>query len=294
MSRRLICLILLSFFTVVEASESSAQIVGRIRQRRAALLAPPADPAAAPGAAAPAAPPAAEGASPLPLPLRGGFIARRIQQRRELVAQEAGAAPTPASPAPTAQQQVARRQPTPPATPPGPSRAMQALRQASALAAPAIQKFSQVDLANMDLTSLQTELSNTNGSLNNELGRLSSAASWQQYFTLPGSIVDEGTVDLADLQTALGRFESVAANPNYSQIAELPSFSQAKSLLAELVNRADMPTSESPIDGPQLLDPSNAASLSTETAQAAEALPAPQPQLPRAKGEHSILVRKRS
>jgi hypothetical protein len=291
MPRRLICLILLSLSTVVETSDASAQIVGRIRQRRAALLAPPVDPAAA-GAAPNAASPAAEAASPLPL--RGGLIARRIQQRRELVAQEAAAAPTPASPPPTAQQQVARRQPTPPATPPGPSRAMQALRQASALAAPATQKFTQGEMSAMDLTTLQTALSNTNGSLNNELGRLSSATSWQQYFTLPGSIVDEGTVDLADLQKALGRFESVAANPNYSQIAELPSFEQARNLLAELVNRADMPTSESSADGPQLLDPSNTTKLSAETEQAAEVLPAPQPQLPRAKGEHSILVRKRS
>lgn len=291
MSRRLICLILLSFFTVVEASDCSAQIVGRIRLRRAALLAPPADPTAAANAAAPAATPDAAAA---PLPLRGGFIARRIQQRRELVAQEAGAAPTPATPAPTAQQQVARRQPLQPATPLGRSRAMQALRQASALAAPAIQKLTQGDISAMDLTSLQTALSNTNGSLNNELGRLSSAASWQQYFALPGSIVDEGTVDLADLQKALGRFESVAANPDYTQIAELPSFAQAKSLLAELANRADMPTSESSADGPQLLDPSNAARFSAETEVAAEALPAPQPQLPQAKGEHSILVRKRS
>jgi hypothetical protein len=291
MSRRLICLILLSLFTVVETGDASAQIVGRIRQRRAAMLAPPVDPAAAPAAPG-AAPPAAEAASPLPLTLRGGFIARRIQQRRELVAQEAGAAPTPASPAPTAQQQTALRQPTPPTPPQGPSRAMQALRQASALAAPAIQKLTQGELSAMDLTSLQTALSNSNGSLNNELGRLSSAASWQQYFSLPGSIVDEGTVDLADLQTALGRFESVAANPNYSQIAELPSFGQARNLLAELVNRADMPTSESPADGPQLLDPTNAGKLSAETEQAAEVLPAPQ--LPRAKGEHSILVRKRS
>jgi hypothetical protein len=288
MPRRLICLILLTLFVGVEARDCSAQIVGRIRQRRAALLAPPADPAAAPGAAAPAA----EAASPLPL--RGGFIARRLQQRRELVAQQAGAAPTPATPLPTAQRQVANRQPTPPAMPQGPTRAMQTLRQASALAAPAIQRLSQGEMSAMDLTTLQTALSNTNGSLNNELGRLSSAASWQQYFTLPGSIVDEGTVDLADLHKALGRFESVAANPNYSQIAELPSFEQAKSLLGELVNRAEPPSSEYSLDGPQLVDPSNAAKLSAETEQAAEALPAPQPQLPRARGEHSILVRKRS
>jgi hypothetical protein len=288
MPRRLICLILLTLLTILETNDCFGQIIGRIRERRAALLAPPADPAATPGAATPAA----EAASPLPL--RGGFIARRLQQRRELVAQQAAAAPTPASPPATAQQQIARRQPTPPAAPHGPTRAMQALRQASALAAPAIRKFSQGDMAAMDLTTLQTALSNTNGSLNNELSRLSSAASWQQYFTLPGSIVDEGTVDLADLQKALGRFESVAANPNYSQIAELPSFEQAKSLLGELVNRAEPPSSEYSLDGPQLVDPSNAARLSAETGQAAEALPVPQPQLPRARGEHSILVRKRS
>jgi hypothetical protein len=287
MPRRLICLILLTLFVGVEARDCSAQIVGRIRQRRAALLAPPVDPAVAPPA---------EAGSPAvaPLPLRGGFIARRLQQRRELVAQQAGAAPTPATPLPTAQRQVANRQPTPPTTPQGPTRAMQTLRQASAIAAPAIQRLSQGDMSAMDLTTLQTALSNTNGSLNNELSRLSSAASWQQYFTLPGSIVDEGTVDLADLQRSLGRFESVAANPNYSQIAELPSFAQAKGLLAELVNRAEPPSSEYSLDGPQLVDPSNAAKLAAETEPAAEALPAPQPQLPRARGEHSILVRKRS
>jgi hypothetical protein len=285
MPRRLICLILLTLLPTLETNDCFGQIIGRIRERRAALLAPPADPAAAPPA---------EAGSPAvaPLPLRGGFIARRLQQRRELVAQQAAAAPTPASPPSTAQQQVTRRQPTPPATPQGPTRAMQALRQASAMAAPAIRKLSQGDMAAMDLTMLQTALSNTNGSLNNELGRLSSSASWQQYFTLPGSIVDEGTVDLADLQTALGRFESVAANPNYSQIAELPSFEQTRNLLAELVNRVEPSTSAYSPGGPQLVDPSNAARLSAETEQAAESLPAPQ--LPRAKGEHSILVRKRS
>ncbi len=304
MSHRFICLALLFGWAMLDACEVDAQIVQRLRERRAAMaaaaLADPnavAEPAPADATAA-AVPPAV---APAPLPLRGGFIARRIQQRRDLVAQQAAAQPTPAAapgtpPLPPQQQTAQRPQISGPQSlgqPQGlgPRRAMQALQQASALAVPALELLNQSDMTAMEVPALQTALSNTSGALGNELTRFSSAASWQEFFTLPGSVVDEGTIDLAALQTALVRFENVAANPKFAQIAELPSFNQARSLLTELVNRVDEPTTE----GPQLLDPAGRTELSAEAEPADETLPAPQPQaqpqLPRNEGEHSILVR---
>ncbi len=291
MSHRLLCLVLLFGWAMLEICEVDAQIVQRIRERRAAMAATLADPAAAP------APADAAAVSPAPLPLRGGFIARRIQLRRDLVAQQAAAQPTPAAapgtpPLPPQQQTAQRPQISGPqgvgqAQGLGPRRAMQALQQASAIAAPALEMLKQEDMAAMEVPALQTALSNTSGALGNELGRFSSAASWQQFFTLPGSIVDEGTIDLAALQTAVVRFENVAANPKFAQIADLPSFNQARSLLTELVNRVDEPTTE----GPQLIDPASRNELSADAEPAKESLPAPQPRLPMNRGEHSILVR---
>ena len=312
MSHRFIYLLLLFGWAMLDACEADAQIVQRIRERRAAMAAAAlADPnaAAAPApadATAAAVPPAV---APAPLPLRGGFIARRIQQRRDLVAQQAAAQPTPAvapgsPPLPPQHQTAQRPQISGPASlgqPQGlgPRRAMQALQQASALAAPALEMLNQNDMTAMEVPDLQTALSNTSGALGNELTRFSSAASWQEFFTLPGSVVDEGTIDLAALQTALVRFENVAANPKFAQIADLPSFNQARSLLTELVNRVDEPTVDESsieglaVEGPQLIDPAGNTELSAEAEPANESLPAPQPQprLPRNEGEHSILVR---
>jgi hypothetical protein len=278
MSPPYLCLVLLTLCALTCVDDAEAQILQRIRERRAALLAPPVDPAPAPEGEAP---PAAEP------PLRGGFLARRLQMRRDLVAQqEALAQPTPATPAPqqavAAQQaqQTARRRP------------LDALRQASAQLAPALRNITRVELAEMDVPDLQTALANTNGSLGNELSQFTSAASWQEFFQLPAGIVDAGTIDLAALQTLFVRFENVAANPKYAQIAALPSFQQSRTLLAELVNRADPPQAESPaIDGPQLIDPASDTQLSAESS---ETLPAPEPRLPRNSGEHSILLRKGS
>ena len=271
MSRRVVCLVLLSAAFTLNVREVEAQIVRRILDRRAAAIAPPVDPnAAAPAASAAAVPPAE-------LPLRGGFFARRLQQRRDLVAQQAAEAqPTPASPA------LPQRSPQQP-----PARAFQALRQASAIAAPAMRALTPAEISEMEVPALQTALSNTSGELSNELNRFSSATSWQGFLNLPTGVVDEQTIDLAVLQSSLSRFESVASNPQFGQIAALPSFNQARSLLTELVNRVDVPAT----DGPQLIDPAGETQLSAEAEQLEESLPAPQPQLPRNEGEHSILVR---
>lgn len=286
MSRPFVCLIVLALCAATNVSECEAQIRQRLRDRRAALLTPPADAAVAAQPAQPGTEPAAT--PPAIPPVRGGFLARRLQQRRDLVAQQAAQAqPTPASPTPP-QPRMAQQAQRPPQRQP-----VQALRQVSALAAPAMRALSPADMTKMDVPTLQSALSDTNGSLSNELNHFTSAASWQKFFNLPEGIVDEGTIDLASLQTALVRFENVAANPKFAQIAALPSFQQSRSLLTELVNRADLPLRDvsHDIDGPQLLDPASAHGLSTESA---ESLPAPQSQLPRNNGEHSILVKKNS
>ncbi|MDZ4656540.1 MAG: hypothetical protein SH868_03060 [Bythopirellula sp.] len=272
MSRQFVCLNLLLVFALLQMSSVEAQIVRRILNRRAALMATPVDPNA------PAPAPGAEAVPPAELPIRGGFFARRMQQRRDLVAQQAAEAqPTPA-PATTPLQQpegLAQR------------RTVQALRQASAIAAPAMRALTPADLAEMEVPALQTALSNTGGELSNELSRFTSAASWQNFFNMPTSVVDEQTIDLAALQTVLLRFEKVARDGEFTQIAELSSFNQARSILNELVNRVDVPAT----DGPQLIDPTGETQISAESEPLEESLPAPEPELPRNEGEHSILVR---
>lgn len=291
MSRRIVCLALLLVSTC-GVGEADAQIRRRIRELRAVLSAPPADPAADPAAAqSPDAntPPPPEVAPPR----RGGFFARRLQMRRDLVAQQAAEAqPTLAPPAPQpsqaqalARQQQGTSQRLPNLTQRQPR---QALRQAGATAVPQLRALSQQEVANMDLAALQTALSNTSGLLSNELNRFSSAASWQGFLNLPSGIVEEGTIDLAALQTALERFEKVASDPKFAQIADLASFSQARSLLTELVSRADVPTDA----GLQLIDPaSGEGPLANPSGDRVESLPAPAPVRRMNEGEHSILVR---
>jgi hypothetical protein len=269
-------LFLLSVFVLLQTNTAEAQRIRRVLERRAALLAPPVDPNAPAAAPAPAADAAAT--PPVEPPVRGGFFARRMQQRRDLVAQQAAEAlPTPAAPgqAPPATPQQAR------------ARAFQALRQTSATAAPLMRALSPIEMKGMDVPTLQTALSNTGGELGNELNRFTSAASWQGFLDLPTGIVDEGTIDLAALQAALQRFDNVSNDPKFAQISELPSFHQTRMLLTELVNRSDVPAA----DGPQLIDPSGETDLSMDEIQVEETLPAPQPELPHNEGEHSILVR---
>jgi hypothetical protein len=274
MSCRFVCLFLLSVFVLLQTNTAEAQRIRRVLERRAALLAPPVDPNAPAAAQAPAT---AAATPPVEPPVRGGFFARRMQQRRDLVAQQAAEAqPTPAVPGqapPTAPQQAR-------------ARAFQALRQTSATAAPLMRALSPVEMKGMDVPALQTALSNTGGELGNELNRFTSAASWQGFLNLPSGVVDEGTIDLAALQAALQRFENVSNDPKFAQISALPSFNQTRMLLTELVNRADVPAA----DGPQLIDPSGEAELSMDEVQVEETLPAPQPELPRNEGEHSILI----
>lgn len=275
MSRVFLCLVVPTLCAAMAASDCEAQIMQRIRERRAALLAPPADPTAADVATDAETPSTAEP------PVRGGFLARRLQMRRDLVAQqeEAEATPTPASPAlqpstaPQQAQRTAQRRP------------LDMLRQASAQFAPELRALTPGQVADLEVPALQAALVDTSASLDNELNQLTSAASWREFLQLPAGIADAGTVDLAALQTLFVRFENVAANPKYTQIASLPSFQQSRTLLAELVNRVDPPHEPSPsAGGPQLIDPA----AGTE---GVESLPAPAPQLPRNEGEHSILLR---
>ena len=281
MSRPVVCLVLLTIFATMTPCECEAQILRRIRERRAALLAPPAEPSPA---ATDADEAAADAAAP---PVRGGFLARRLQLRRDLVAQqEALESPTPASPAAQSQQratQARQRQP------------FETMRQASAAEAPMIRALTEDDISRMEVPELQQALADTNAALTNELNQFTSAASWQRYFDLPSGVVEHGTVDLTALQTLLQRHERVSENPNYSQIASLPGFQQSHSLLAALADRAEPPRIESSATsvGPQLINPTGATEVQAE---AVEALPAPEPQSaapqrPRAEGEHSILKR---
>ncbi|QEG35059.1 hypothetical protein [Bythopirellula goksoeyrii] len=270
MSRRFACILLLLFSHTLLVSQVEGQIIRRLRERRAAALAPeatPGDPAAA------------------PIPRLRGLLARRLRAQEDLVAQE-DKQPTPASP--DAKEAGA------PARDLASRRAASGLRQATATRAPLIPNFSIADLAALDMDGLQTALANVDGALQNELNQFSSAESWQGFLELPPEVVDEQAVDPDALEVSLDRFNRVAKNPAFSQISSLASFAQTRGILAELANRTVGPklgNAAETSDAPAGPGPSDI------TESTAEQLPPPKPQAPPARpgrvndGERSILVR---
>ncbi len=62
------------------------------------------------------------------------------------------------------------------------------------------------------------------------LGRFTSRESWRKFLRVPSD------PDLAQLQTALERYDRVVQNPNYGKIARLPSFLATRANLAGCVD----------------------------------------------------------
>jgi hypothetical protein len=96
-----------------------------------------------------------------------------------------------------------------------------------------------VDLAAMDDASLRRTLRLNAARLHQDLGRFNTRASWQRYLRLPEDWASDSSTELEHeaLARTLGRFRFVAANPEYSMIASLPSFQAMQDALDEMVSR---------------------------------------------------------
>jgi hypothetical protein len=208
------------------------------------------------------------------------MLALRLQQRLDLVAQQEKQ-PTPAAPAPAKTQTAAKAG----------SGLQGTTRQVTALREPVARMLSPGEIASLDTLGLQNALEETQGQLLYELSRFSSAASWQGFLTLPSDMLQDGSMDEATIQTALSRYDRIAANRNFAQIAALASFNQSRALLTELATRTSGPLLTSAKGDPAV----KMATAEEAVTQTPETLPAPQaPERPLlSKGERSILVRSR-
>ncbi len=99
------------------------------------------------------------------------------------------------------------------------------------------------DLAAMDDETLRRTLQLYAERLHQSLGRFNTGATWQRYLRLPQEWVSDPSA-LPDQQhealvKALSRFRFIAANPEYSMIARLPSFNAMQDALQEMVSRLE-------------------------------------------------------
>jgi hypothetical protein len=97
------------------------------------------------------------------------------------------------------------------------------------------------ELADLDDATLRRILRTNAARLYERLGRFDTGATWQRYLRLrsddfDGSLSDERREALS---TLLERFRSVASDPQYAVIAELPNFAAMQSVLTEMVFRID-------------------------------------------------------
>jgi hypothetical protein len=97
------------------------------------------------------------------------------------------------------------------------------------------------DLAAMDDETLRRTLRLNAARLHQDLGRFNTRASWQRYLRLPEDWASDSSTkpEHEALARTLGRFRFVAANPEYSMIASLPSFHVMQDALDEMVSRLE-------------------------------------------------------
>jgi hypothetical protein len=125
------------------------------------------------------------------------------------------------------------------------------------------------ELEAMDDEKLRQALASTADRLHARLRRFDTGATWQRYllrFTdeaLADFSTEAGATGLA-VSESLGRFRSVASEPNYHMIAELPAFVAMQSILGEMETRLNRP-----------------ARANDSSDGSAEELPLPPPEQPR-------------
>jgi hypothetical protein len=102
---------------------------------------------------------------------------------------------------------------------------------------------SQNDLAAMDDQMLRQTLRSIAARLHERLGRFDTGDTWQRYLRVSDDVLDTSTADPAARQEAianlLGRFEKIAADPQYPMISNLPAFRAMQSALIEASARFD-------------------------------------------------------
>jgi hypothetical protein len=98
------------------------------------------------------------------------------------------------------------------------------------------------ELQTMDDSALLNALVQTTRQLDADLGRFDTGRQWQTYLRLPEDALPAPTdnrvvLGFASLESALARFDSISANPQFAKIWSLPSFVASRSALGEVVGR---------------------------------------------------------
>jgi hypothetical protein len=97
------------------------------------------------------------------------------------------------------------------------------------------------ELAAMDDEALRQTLRLYADRLHQSLDRFNTRASWQRYLRLPEDWMSDSSMEpdkqYDALASTLSRFRFVAANPEYSMIARLPSFNAMQDALNEMASR---------------------------------------------------------
>lgn len=97
------------------------------------------------------------------------------------------------------------------------------------------------ELASMDYQSLHQTLLQLSSRLHERLTRFDTGEGWQEYLSLPEEMYDDSQLQLDVLAERLTRFNSVAENPQFEMIAELPTFAATQSALQQMVVRFTRP-----------------------------------------------------
>jgi hypothetical protein len=98
------------------------------------------------------------------------------------------------------------------------------------------------DLARMDDEQLDQALRSIAQSLHDRLNRFNTGDTWQRFLRLPDEIVNPATPHderTAALTAHLDRFRKIAADPQYSMIAQLPAFVAMEAALSEALSRPE-------------------------------------------------------
>lgn len=119
------------------------------------------------------------------------------------------------------------------------------------------------------------------GQLDEDLARFTTAASWRGYLRLPEDALPppvNGHVELGfqSIAETLGRFDSIAAEPRFMQIAGVPSFGAARQVLAEVVRRFG---NEAPVEQENAAPPFRPSAAPASGNIQGESLPTPPPTL---------------
>lgn len=98
-------------------------------------------------------------------------------------------------------------------------------------------------LAEMDASELLNTLVDLTRRLDERLGRFNTGAGWRRYLKLPDDALPQATsrgevpLGMKSLRSTLNRFDSVAEDPQYRVISELPLFGTTRAALSEVIAR---------------------------------------------------------